>query len=195
MRPPCGWILAALAIVGGLGCEVDLERMLDQHKAKAYRASPYFEDGRTMRSPPRGTVPVTRVTRAPLLTTGMEGGRYADRLPLPVNAVLLARGEDRFRIFCGVCHGALGDGSSAVAENMKLRKPPSLHEPRIREYPAGRLFRVISEGYGLMPSYADQLPINDRWAVVAFVRALWLSQDVALIDLPPELRVEAASWL
>ena len=195
MRALCSPLLAALALASALGCEVDLERMLDQHKAKAYRESPFFEDGRTMRAPPRGTVPVTRMTRAPLLTTGMDGGRYAERLPLPVDAALLTRGEDRFRIFCGVCHGAVGDGASAVAENMKLRKPPSLHEPRIREYPPGRLFRVIGEGYGLMPSYADQLPVHDRWAVVAFVRALWLSQNVALMELPPELRVEAAPWL
>lgn len=195
MKPLRVLLLAALGLASVLGCEVDLERMLDQHKAKAYRESPFFEDRRTMRAPPRGTVPVTRLTGAPLLTTGMEGGRYAERLPVPVNAALLARGADRFRIFCGACHGPVGDGVSPVAENMKLRKPPSLHEARIREYPAGRIFRVIGEGYGLMPSYADQLPVHDRWAVVAFVRALWLSQNVALMDLPPELRVEAAPWL
>lgn len=194
MRGPRA-LCAALALAASFGCELDLERMLDQHKAKAYRETPFFGDGQVMRAPPRGTVPVTRVTGAPLLTTGMEAGAYATRLPVPVDATLLERGEDRFRIFCGVCHGPLGDGTSPVAENMKLRKPPSLHEARIREYPPGRLFRVIGEGYGLMPAYADQLPTQDRWAVVAFVRALWLSQDVALVDLPPDLRAEAQPWL
>ena len=194
-RPLRSALGAALCLSTVLGCEVDLERMLDQHKAKAYRETPFFEDGLVMRSPPRGTVPVTRVTGAPLLTTGMADGAYATRLPLPVDAALLARGEDRFRIFCGVCHGPLGDGVSPVSENMTLRRPPSLHEPRIRELPPGKLFRVIAEGYGLMPAYADQLPIRDRWAVVAFVRALWLSQDVALVELPPDLRAEAQPWL
>ena len=186
---------ATLAVASSLGCELDLERMLDQHKAKPYRETAFFEDGRVMRAPPRGTVPVERVTGAPLLTTGMQSGVYASELPVRVDAKLLARGEDRFRIFCSACHGPLGDGNSPVAENMKLRKPPSLHEPRIREYAPGRLFRVIAEGYGLMPAYADQLPIQDRWAVVAFVRALWLSQDVALVDLPPDVRAEAQPWL
>ena len=187
-------LCAALAFAA-FGCELDLERMLDQHKAKAYRETPFFANGQVMRAPPPGTVPVTRVTGAPLLTTGMDRGTYATRLPVRVDTTLLERGEDRFRIFCSVCHGPLGDGTSPVAENMKLRKPPSLHEPRIRDYPPGRLFRVIGEGYGLMPAYADQLPIHDRWAVVAFVRALWLSQDVALIDLPPDVRAEAQPWL
>jgi cbb3-type cytochrome c oxidase subunit III len=177
------------------GCQVDLERMLDQHKAKAYRESPFFEDGQSMRRPPRNTVPVTRVTRAPELTTGMRGGAYTSTIPLPLDAEALRRGQDRFRIFCRTCHGPLGDGQSQVAENMKLRRPPSLHEPRIVSFPPGQLFRIISEGYGLMPSYADVLPIRDRWAVVAFVRALQLSQDVALSDLPEDLRKEAQPWL
>jgi mono/diheme cytochrome c family protein len=177
------------------GCQVDLERMLEQHKAKAYDQTPFFEDGRTMRQPPRGTVPVTRITRAPALTTGSQGGAYVQTIPVPIDAALLQRGEDRFRIFCRTCHGPIGDGQSDVAENMKLRKPPSLHESRIVGFPPGQLFRVISEGYGLMPAYADELPVHDRWAVVAFVRALQMSQDIALGELPQNLREEAQPWL
>lgn len=178
-----------------LGCQLDLERMLDQHKPKPYAASPFFEDGRAMRVPPPDTVPVARVTGAPWLTSGQSGGVYASRVPLPVDAALLSRGEDRFRIFCSACHGPLGDGASPVAENMTLRKPPSLYEPRIRALSPGRLYRVISEGYGLMPAYADPLSIRDRWAVVAFLGALWLSQDVALAELPEDLQEEARPWL
>jgi mono/diheme cytochrome c family protein len=187
--------LRTLALLCGLGCQVDLERMLDQHKAEAYDESPFFEDGRSMRRPPAGTVPVTRVTRAPELVTGSVDGRYVTHIPVPLDAALLARGEDRFRIFCRTCHGPLGDGDSQVAENMKLRKPPSLHESRLRELAPGHLFRIIGEGYGLMPAYADELPYRDRWAVVAFVRALQLSQNVALVELPQNLREEAAPWL
>jgi mono/diheme cytochrome c family protein len=180
----------------GLGCDVDFERMIDQHKAEPFEASPFFDDGQSMRQPPSGTVPVTRVTGPPELVSGRTaGGEYATAIPVPLDAALLDRGEDRFRIFCGTCHGPLGDGQSPVAENMKLRKPPSLHESRLRSLPPGQLFRVVSEGYGLMPSYAESLSIEDRWAVVAFVRALQLSQDVPLAELPASLRQEAQPWL
>lgn len=190
-----GLLLAAL-FPATTGCDVDFERMLDQPKAEPYEASPFFDDGQSMRQPPRGTVPVTRVTGPRELVTGRNAaGDYVDTLPVTLDAALLDRGEDRFRIFCRTCHGPLGDGRSAVAENMKLRKPPSLHEPRLRSFPAGRMFRVVSEGYGLMPSYAESLSLEDRWAVVAFVRALQLSQDVPLAELPAPLREEAQPWL
>jgi mono/diheme cytochrome c family protein len=192
--------VAALALAAlspaTMGCEIDFERMLDQPKAEPYEASPFFDDGQSMRQPPRGTVPVTRVTGPPELITGRSAaGDYVTTLPVTLDAALLDRGEDRFRIFCRTCHGPLGDGRSAVAENMKLRKPPSLHAERLRSFPPGRLFRVISEGYGLMPSYAEALSLDDRWAVVGFVRALQLSQDVPLAELPPPLREEAQPWL
>ena len=177
------------------GCQVDLERMLDQHKAEAYEASRFFEDGQSMRAPPSGTVAVTDVTGPPELVTGMRDNQYVQAYPLTVDAALLARGQNRFRIFCATCHGPLGDGVSQVAENMKLRKPPSLHDRRLVEYPPGRMYRVIAEGYGLMPAYAEELTVTDRWAVVAFVGALQLSQNVALLDLPESSRQEAQPWL
>jgi mono/diheme cytochrome c family protein len=182
--------------LGALACEIDLERMLDQHKAEPYEASIFFEDGQSMRRPPAGTVPRTRLTGPPELVRGRtEAGEYVSAIPLPLDAALLARGEDRFRIFCRTCHGPLGDGQSQVAENMKLRRPPSLHEPRLRDAPSGHLFRVVTEGYGLMPSYDAALSLRDRWAIVAFVRALQLSQNVPLAELPEPLRTEAAPWL
>lgn len=188
--------LAGVLSLATLGCEVDFERMLDQPKAEAYESSAFFDDGQSMRQPPSGTVPVTRVTGPRELVTGRSAaGEYVDTLPVPLDAALLDRGEDRFRIFCRTCHGAVGDGRSPVAENMKLRRPPSLHEPRLRNFPAGRLFRVVSEGYGLMPSYAESLSLSDRWAVVAFVRTLQLSQNVPLAELPESLRQEAQPWL
>jgi mono/diheme cytochrome c family protein len=187
--------LASLALAL-TACGVDFERMLDQHKAQPYEASAFFDDGQSMRQPPSGTVPVSRVTGPRELIAGRDAaGNYVDTIPVTVDAALLDRGEDRFRIFCRTCHGPLGDGHSAVAENMKLRRPPSLHEQRLRDFPPGRLFRVVSEGYGLMPSYAESLSLTDRWAVVAFVRALQLSQNVPLAELPAPLREEAQPWL
>ena len=189
-----GWAPALFGLFG-LGCELDLERMLDQHKYEAYEASALFEDGQAMRRPPRGTVHQAAVVGPVELVKGSRDGRYVETIPLPVDAALLTRGQNRFRIFCQTCHGALGDGASQVAENMKLRRPTSLHEPRIVAYPAGRLYRVIAEGYGMMPAYAPELDLRDRWAVVAFVQALQLSQNIARLDLPPGLQEEAQPWL
>jgi mono/diheme cytochrome c family protein len=185
------------ALVSSLlcACQVDLERMLDQHKAEPYEASRFFEDGQSMRKPPGGTVAIDAVTGPPELLSGMRGQAYIEAIPLPVDVALLQRGRNRFRIFCATCHGPLGDGASQVAENMKLRKPPSLHEPRLIDYPPGRLYRVIAEGYGLMPAYPDELDVTDRWAVVAFIGALQMSQDVALLELPAGLQQEAQAWL
>jgi hypothetical protein len=114
---------------------------------------------------------------------------------LPVTRELLERGRDRFAIFCAPCHGVTGDGDSDVAENMTLRKPPSIHDPSTRAFPPGRIFAAVTRGYGLMPSYAALLSIGDRWAVVAFIGALQLSQEIGRAELPDGLRREAAAVL
>jgi mono/diheme cytochrome c family protein len=188
-------LCVALCSVLLASCQVDLERMLDQHKAEAYEASRFFEDGQSMRKPPVGTVAIDALTGPPELLSGMRGQAYIEAIPVPIDVALLQRGRNRFRIFCATCHGPLGDGASEVAENMKLRKPPSLHEARLVNYPPGRMYRVIAEGYGLMPAYPDELGVTDRWAVVAFIGALQMSQDVALLELPAGLRQEAQAWL
>lgn len=174
---------------------LDLERMLDQHKYEAYERSPEFADGMAMRAPPEGAIARESVLGPPELVEGTRGGVDVESVPLPLTRELLERGHDRFRIFCATCHGELGDGQSQVAENMTLRPPPSLHEPRIRAYTPGRLFRVVSRGYGLMPSYSAELSVGDRWAVVAYVKALELSQAFELARLPPNERKEAEPWL
>jgi mono/diheme cytochrome c family protein len=184
-----------LVLCGVAGCDIDLNRMIDQHKYEAYEASGAFANGQVMRAPPEGTVPHDALLGPAEVVSGRRGQRFVDEVPLEVDAALLARGENRYRIFCQTCHGPVGDGQSDVAKVMRLRRPPSLHEPRIREFPAGQVFRVISEGYGLMPSYAAQLGYQDRWAVVAFVRALQLSQNLPLAELPSDLRTEAEPWL
>lgn len=196
MEPGVRTTRGALALLlGTSACEVDLERMIDQSKYEPYEENRFFEDGRSMRRPPSGTVHREAVTGPAELVSGMEGTSYVGRIPVAVDAATLDRGENRFRIFCRACHGELGDGQSQVAENMKLRKPPSLHERRIVQYPAGRLYGVITHGYGLMPSYAHELGVHDRWAVVAFVQALQLSQGMALAELPQALQTEANQWL
>ena len=175
-----------------LGCGADLERMTDQSNYRPFEAAPWFADGRAMRPPPSNTVPRSRVVGRPELTEGMRDGRDAVEIPLPVDRRLLELGRSRFNVFCAACHGLGGDGDSEVARNMELRKPPSLIKESIRAFPAGRIFRVATLGYGLMPAYAGDLTVEERWAVVAYLRALQLSQSVPLDRLPPAER-EAAT--
>ena len=200
MTPALRWPVSVAALVCGgtmaLGCNVDLERMLDQKKAEPFEASAVFSDGKAMRVPPAGTVAANRQLGPPELVSGRtREGSYIDRIPVSIDAARLSRGEQRFQIFCRACHGALGDADSPVAAAMELRKPVKLLEPRIAALPAGQVYRVISEGFGLMPSYGTQLAIEDRWAVVAYVQALQLSQSAKLAELPEELQVEAEPWL
>jgi hypothetical protein len=154
----------------------DWARMMAQQKLEPQEASRFFADGRGMRVPPAGTVPVERITGEPERTAGVTAdGRYVASLPVALERPLLERGRDRFAIFCAPCHGVIGDGDSDVAENMTLRRPPSFHDAALRAYPPGRIFAAISRGYGLMPSYASVLSVDDRWAVVAFIGALQLA--------------------
>jgi hypothetical protein len=190
--------LALLALAGvAVGCRVQqsfaepepgLERMLEQPRLDPFEGSKFYRDGLGMRPPPSGTIPVERESHDPKTAFGIEHGVFAERVPVPVDRPLLERGRERFDIVCAACHGITGTGESVVAENMDLRRPPSLHEPRIRAFPPGRLYRVIHGGYGMMPSYAAILSEEDRWGVVAYVRALQLGRNVRASTLPPEVR-------
>jgi mono/diheme cytochrome c family protein len=163
-----------------------LDPMQRQQKYKAYQASEHHPDGLAMRHPPAGTV-AYRSSLDPAVATGLgPDGRPVATVPLELSAATLARGRTRFEIICAACHGVLGDGESQVALNMSLRRPPSLHA--YRDVPDGHVFRVITHGFGLMPSYAPDLSVEDRWAVVAYVRALQLSQHAKLEQLPPDAR-------
>lgn len=153
-----------------------LERMITQKKYKPFRESTFFADQRTMQRPPAGTVPRGRIINDPLLTTGMLDGVPAATIPVPVTPEFIALGQKRYDVYCAACHGMLGDGQSAVSRQMQLKPPPSFHTDSLRAFPPGRFFRIITEGYGLMPTYADKIPVVERWAVVAYVQALQLSQ-------------------
>ena len=198
---------AVLALLCAGGCDAglpspDFERMLDQQKARPYRAETSLPEGMVMQPPPAGSVPYRpaadrrlRLEQPALLTGQDAAGAALAEVPLPVTTALLERGKHHFEILCAACHGLQGDGQSEVARHMDQRKPPSLIDARVRGFAAGRIFRVIGEGYGLMPSYARVLEPSARWAVVGYVRALQLSQSVALASLPPELRREAEAAL
>jgi len=192
--------LASLLLMGAACNEQIFNPMADhrQPRERAYRPSNFFDSGLVMQAPPPGTVPRERRTMNTTLTTGISGYtgqwapngerivRYASRIPVPVTPELLALGRKRYDITCGTCHGPLGDGDSIVARQMSLRPPPSLHEYVDRA--PGYIFEVATHGFGLMASYAAELSIEERWAVVSYIRALQVSQNVPAADLPPEQR-------
>lgn len=186
-------IILAAALTSA--CEWDYERMIDQPNARAYEPNPFLPNNATLQPVPRGTVSRDAVIGPPALLMGIADGSYVEDVPIEVTQEVLERGRNRFEIFCATCHGLIGDGESEVAENMTLVPPPSLHLQRLRTMPVGRLFAVASFGYGLMPGYRERIELADRWAVVAYVQVLQLSQYAVLDELPSQVSQEANQWL
>jgi mono/diheme cytochrome c family protein len=181
-------VLGAFAMLGS-GCvqSESIDPMMVQPKYKAYSRNDFFLDGRAMRTPPANTIPRERTIGNLALTTGAdEKGTRVTAIPVAVTHDLLETGRNKFNIHCAVCHGLLGDGNSLVATQMSLRPPPNLHERTAQ--PVGHTYEVIANGYGLMPSYAAELSVDERWAVVAYVKALQRSQAARLADAPAEAR-------
>jgi mono/diheme cytochrome c family protein len=174
-------------LVAACGDTTIFDPMERQPKYRPFSANPFFDDGRAMRPPPAGTVPRERITQRPEITAGKDrSGKDVADIPIAITAEVMAVGRARFDIYCAVCHGLLGDGVSPVAAKMSLRPPPSLiQDPHPS---AAHRFQVMSEGYGLMPSYAAQLTPQERWAVFAYIEALRRSQTATLADAPPEIQ-------
>jgi mono/diheme cytochrome c family protein len=198
-------LLQALSLCAGLtlmaGCDENvLDPMADrQPKSIRYKESRFFADGLSMRAAPEGTVPRERITLNPRLTTGREPDgpiqmnaeplpNYVATVPVPVSRKLLELGRKRFDITCGTCHGPLADGKSIVGSQMALHPPPSLLAANYIAKPAGYFFEVATKGFGMMASYAAELTVEERWAVVAYLRALQLSQTTSVGTLPPDVR-------
>jgi mono/diheme cytochrome c family protein len=170
--------------------EWTLSRMLEQPRYEPYGQSAFFDDGRAMRKPVDSTIAREAVLGAPAFVDGMEDGRYVERFPVPVTGTLLEDGRVAFGVVCVTCHGVLGDGNSPVSAKMQLRKPPSLLTEDITSFPPGRAYRIVTVGYGLMPACDYQLTVYERWAVVAYLKALQRSQTARVADLPPDVRKE-----
>jgi mono/diheme cytochrome c family protein len=181
---------ALLAVVLLAGCDV-LNPMQNQEKQKTYRPSDFWPDTIGMRPPPPGTVAAAAYQGEDIALGAAEDGRPISRIPVKLTPEMLQLGRKKFEVNCAVCHGLLGDGDSLVAKNMAQRPPPSLHQ-RVR-LEDGHYYQVISSGFGIMPSYAGELTVEERWAVVAYVRALQLSQRARLDQAPPEVRTTLES--
>ena len=124
--------------------------------------------------------------------TGKTGADWTATIPVPVTLGLLRRGQERFDIFCAPCHSRIGDGNGMVERRGFLR-PADLHSDRVRQEPPGYLFDVITNGFGAMPDYGDQIPVADCWAIVAYMRALELSRNATLNDVAPDVRNQVAN--
>lgn len=166
------------------GCRQDMH---NQPKFKPLRASEFFSDGRSARPLVPGTVDRSEVNEDPAYATGLQNLQPVLTLPFPVTRQTLERGRERFNIYCMPCHGELGDGNGLVAQRGYLH-PPSFHDERLRQAAVGHFFDVITNGLGGMPDYSQQITVDDRWKIIAFIRALQLSQHAPVSDVPPDIR-------
>jgi len=173
---------AVASLIFGGGCEYLRQDMANQPKNRPLSPSEFFGDGRSER---------------PLVENAVAHGAIADdelfvpkdsnNFPLTVDLKLLGRGEERYNIFCSPCHGLQGDGNGMVAMR-GMKRPPSYHQERLRQVPNGYVYDVITNGFGQMLGYSAQIPLRDRWAIIAYIRALQFSRNMKAADLPAELR-------
>ncbi len=203
-RAAAAVVLAASLLGGCRGQPSDqppvllIRNMWRQERYNPQARSAFFADHRAMRVPPAGTVPRENWEEDDRLSTGLEfdGTSYLLAVPEAIVerhhglAATLARGRDRFGIYCTPCHGATGDGQGIVVERASSRAyniptPPTFHQDRIRHMPDGQVFATISHGVRNMPAYATQIPMPDRWAIVAYMRALQLSQGTPASEARP----------
>lgn len=179
-----------------IGCRYDMQ---DQPRYESYRQSEFFSDSLSMRQPVEGTVPRGQLRDDKAFYTGKKENinpnvqvettidasgntlvssfpNAIEQFPVPVTKELVDRGQDRYNIYCIVCHGAVGGGDGMIVRR-GYPKPPSYHDDRLRNAPVGHFYDVITNGWGKMNSYAAQIPVADRWAIVAYIRALQISQN------------------
>jgi mono/diheme cytochrome c family protein len=169
----CGLVLA--------GCSLKQDMAL-QPKNRPLSPSEFFADGRSERPILENTV-----ARGSLAEDALYVGKDSNTFPLPLTRELMERGQERYGIFCSPCHGLQGDGNGMVVTR-GMKRPPSYHESRLRQVPNGYIFDVITNGFGAMLNYSAQIPVRDRWAIVAYVRALQLSRNAKMADLPADVR-------
>lgn len=172
-------LLLPLCFAAG-GCRQD---MFEEPKYKPLVESSFFADGRSARPVPPGTLTYLQPDEGEAMERGTTNGSFVPSIPVAVDEPLLKRGQERFNIYCSPCHGRLGDGNGMIAKRGFLQ-PADLHSDRVRNAPPGYLYAVIANGYGAMPEYRDQVGVRDRWAIVAYIRALELSRRANVADVP-----------
>lgn len=155
------------------GCRQDMH---DQPKFFPQRGTTFYADGRSVRPQVANTVGRGQLHEDAYFYTGLVAGKEGDGLPIPLNAETMARGQERYNIYCSACHSRVGNGEGMIVQR-GYRPAGDFHTDRLRNAPLGHFFAVMTNGYGAMPDYAAQLTPEDRWAVAAYIRALQLSQN------------------
>lgn len=158
-------------------------RMTDQQRYDPLEASTFYSDGKSARDLLPNTVARGQIITDTLLETGLANGAPSTTFPFRITQEVLLRGQERYNIYCSPCHGIDGYGDGMIV-NRGFTPPPSFHDDRLRNVPPGYIFQVISNGFGAMYSYGDRIPVDDRWAIIAYIRALQRSQHATSADVP-----------
>jgi len=181
----CARLILALVTLIAAGCR----DMYEQPKGDPLESSSLFDNGMLARPLVEGVVPRGALRDHSPYYTGRDQNQLVVQVPVPVTHDLLKRGQERYNIFCAPCHNQNGDGQGMIVLR-GFKMPPSFHDERMRAVPDGHIFDVITHGFGTMYPYAQRVPVADRWAIVAYIRALQLSQHATLDDVPPQVRQE-----
>jgi mono/diheme cytochrome c family protein len=182
VRRRARWVIALVLPIAGLaaGCRQDMH---DAPRYKPLAESDFFKDKRASRHLVEGTVARGLLKDSDVFFTGMQGTTPVEKIPMAITREVVERGRDRFNIFCAPCHGLVAEGNGMIVQR-GYKKPTSFHDPRLRAERAGYFFDVMTRGFGQMPDYSAQVTPKDRWAIVAYIRALQLSQNAKAADVP-----------
>src|SRR5580693_795917 len=175
----CASLLVLLALSSA--CRIDMHV---QPRQNPLSRSDFFADQRSERPPVEGTIARGELHEDAYFYTGKLGNNPGDYMPFPVITEVLERGRERYNIYCAPCHSEVGDGNVFIPSRGFARTPPSYHIPRMQNAPVGYFYDVITNGFGIMPDYASQIPPRDCWNIVAYIRALQLSQNATKADVP-----------
>lgn len=179
----CAAMAAALLAAG---CRADMQ---DQPRMFPQRGSDFFADGRSVRPQVENTVARGQLYQDSYFYTGLDGGKEGNALPFAVTPAVLERGQERYNVYCTPCHSRVGNGEGMIVQR-GYRPAGNFHTERLMNAPLGHFFNVITNGYGAMPEYASQVAPVDRWAIVAYIKALQLSESATMADVPPAERAK-----
>jgi mono/diheme cytochrome c family protein len=174
--------MIVVVLLTSTGCRQDMH---DAPRVEAYEATDGFADGRGNRTLVEGTVARGWLNDDELLTTGKVDGVVSEQFPFAVTREVIERGQQRYNAYCTPCHGKTGMGNGMIVQR-GLKAPPSFHDDRLRNSPAGYYFDVMTNGFGVMQDYRAQVDVKDRWAITAYIRALQLSQRATVADVPAD---------
>ena len=175
---------AVLLLLAALLLTSCRQEMADTGRFQPMDYNEFFKDGRMARAQPLGTVAQNQLRENEQLYTGMQHSKLSPTFPFEITEKTLERGRDRFNIFCAPCHDGAGTGHGVAVQRGFEHGPETFHQQRLRDAAPGYFYQAISNGFGLMNGYAAQITPEDRWAVVAYIRALQLSENAVARDLP-----------